>query len=54
MNAGVRLIRRGRDGGPQSLPPGRDAKTERQTEREIVIEAVRRAAERGERQKVTS
>jgi hypothetical protein len=35
MNSGVRIIKRGRDDGPQSLPPGRDEKTARQSEREI-------------------
>ena len=31
----VRIIKRGRDEGQQSLPPGRDEKTTRQSEREI-------------------
>ena len=34
MNSGVRVIKRGRDDGPQSLPR-RDEKTTRQSEREI-------------------
>ena len=36
MNSGVRIIKRGSVDGPQSLPPGRDEKTDRQREREIV------------------
>ena len=35
MNYRVRIIKRGRDEGRQSLPPGRDEKTTRQSEREI-------------------
>ena len=36
MNSGVKIIKRGSVDGAQSLPPGRDEKTERQREREIV------------------
>jgi predicted phage gp36 major capsid-like protein len=35
MNYRVRIIKRGRDEGRQSLSPGRDEKTTRQSEREI-------------------
>lgn len=35
MNAGVRIIKRGRAGGPPSPPPGRGEKTGPQREREI-------------------
>ena len=35
MNSGVRVIKRGNSDGPQSLPTGRDEKTDRQREREI-------------------
>lgn len=35
MNTGVRIIKRGRTGGLQSLPVGRDEKTMPQREREI-------------------
>jgi len=35
MNTGVRIIKRGRARGPQSMPPGQDEKTGRQGEREI-------------------
>jgi hypothetical protein len=35
MNSGVRIIKRGSVDGPQSLPPGRDEKTDQQREREI-------------------
>ncbi len=36
MNTRVRIIKRGRAGGLQSMPPGRGEKTMRQSEREIV------------------
>ncbi len=35
MNTGVRIIKRGRDRGLQSLPHGRDERAGRQNEREI-------------------
>jgi len=35
MNSGVRIIKRVRADAARSLPPGRDEKTTRQTEREI-------------------
>jgi hypothetical protein len=35
MNAGVRIIKGGRAGGPQSLPVGRGEQTGPQREREI-------------------
>jgi hypothetical protein len=35
MNTGVRIIKRSRDDGAQSLSPGRAEKTTRQSEREI-------------------
>jgi len=35
MNTGVRIIKRGRAGGLQSLPVGRGEKTKPQREREI-------------------
>ena len=35
MNSGLRVIKRGRDDGQQSLPPDRSEKTARQSEREI-------------------
>ena len=35
MNSGVKIIKRGSVDGPQSLPPGRDEKTDRQREREM-------------------
>ena len=35
MNSGVRVIKRGSSAVPQSQPPGREVKTERQSEREI-------------------
>ena len=35
MNTGVRIIKRGRDDGAQSLPTGRAEKTTQQNEREI-------------------
>jgi hypothetical protein len=36
MKSGVRVIKRGREEVARSLPPGRDEKTSRQSEREIV------------------
>ena len=36
MNSGIRIIKRGSVEGPQSPPPDRDDKTDRQREREIV------------------
>jgi hypothetical protein len=36
MNSGVRIVKHGKDDGLQSLPIGRDEKTARQGEREIV------------------
>lgn len=36
MNSGLRIIKRGKGDGQQSLPQGREQKTERQSEREIV------------------
>jgi len=35
MKSGVRVIKHGREEVPQSLPPDRDEKTARQSEREI-------------------
>ncbi len=35
MNSGLRVIKRGRDDGQQSLPPDQREKTARQSEREI-------------------
>ena len=35
MNRGVRIIKRGGDTNPQSLPLGRNVRTERQSERDI-------------------
>ncbi|MBV8857558.1 MAG: hypothetical protein JOZ02_11555 [Acidobacteria bacterium] len=35
MNSGVRIIKRESANGPQSLPTGRDEKTDRQKNREI-------------------
>ena len=35
MKSGVRVIKRGREDGPRSLPPGGDEKTPRQSEREM-------------------
>lgn len=36
MNSGVKIIKRGSVDNPQSPPPGREAKTDRQREREVV------------------
>ena len=36
MNSGVRLVKHGRNGGARSLPIGKDEKTHRQSDREIV------------------
>lgn len=36
MKSGVRVIKRGREEVARSLPPSRDEKTARQSEREIV------------------
>lgn len=35
MKSGVRVIKRGREEGPRGLPPGRDEKSARQSERAI-------------------
>ena len=35
MKSGVRVIKRGREDGPRDLPPGRDEKAARQSERAI-------------------
>lgn len=49
MNSGVRIIKRGRDIGQKSLQRGRDEKTERQSEREIVSTVKSWIAERERR-----
>ena len=53
MNSGVRIIKRGRDDGPKSLQLGRDQKTERQSEREIVSTVKRWIAERKQRRNIS-